>query len=122
MDDVARVDVARIGAEGKDRRALRAPDVERSAALGVVALELEGNEAFRHGDPAPQPVLEMVEPVGALEGLAVADRAGRIEHAVDDRAPERRLRSEEHTAELQSIMRPSYAVLCLNKNNDTCYF
>src|SRR3546814_9529891 len=28
-------------------------------------------------------------------------------------------RSEEHTSELQSLMRRSYAVLCLNKNNNT---
>src|SRR3546814_4955841 len=30
---------------------------------------------------------------------------------------ERPLRSEEHTSELQSLMRISYAVFCLNKNN-----
>src|SRR3546814_7207838 len=28
-------------------------------------------------------------------------------------------RSEEHTSELQSLMRSSYAVLCLNKKNNT---
>src|SRR3546814_1865085 len=28
-------------------------------------------------------------------------------------------RSEEHTSELQSLMRLSYAVFCLNKNNNT---
>src|SRR3546814_7700808 len=28
-------------------------------------------------------------------------------------------RSEEHTSELQSLMRTSYAVLCLKKNNNT---
>src|SRR3546814_2571668 len=28
-------------------------------------------------------------------------------------------RSEEHTSELQSLMRISYAVFCLNKNKDT---
>src|SRR3546814_2593810 len=28
------------------------------------------------------------------------------------------LRSEEHTSELQSLMRTSYAVFCLKKNND----
>src|SRR3546814_8718095 len=28
-----------------------------------------------------------------------------------------RFRSEEHTSELQSLMRTSYAVLCLKKNN-----
>src|SRR3546814_2908999 len=29
------------------------------------------------------------------------------------------LRSEEHTSELQSLMRTSYAVFCLNKQNTT---
>src|SRR3546814_3286463 len=31
------------------------------------------------------------------------------------------LRSEEHTSELQSLMRISYAVFCLNKNNKSMY-
>src|SRR3546814_2021690 len=31
----------------------------------------------------------------------------------------RKLRSEEHTSELQSLMRISYAVFCLKKNNNT---
>src|SRR3546814_5853943 len=30
-------------------------------------------------------------------------------------------RSEEHTSELQSLMRISYAVFCLNKKNNTTY-
>src|SRR3546814_1361749 len=30
-------------------------------------------------------------------------------------------RSEEHTSELQSLMRISYAVFCLNKKNNTNY-
>src|SRR3546814_3190596 len=30
-------------------------------------------------------------------------------------------RSEEHTSELQSLMRTSYAVFCLNKKNDINY-
>src|SRR3546814_10832825 len=32
-----------------------------------------------------------------------------------------RLRSEEHTSELQSLMRISYAVFCLNKKNKNSY-
>src|SRR3546814_4425707 len=32
---------------------------------------------------------------------------------------QRRLRSEEHTSELQSLMRNSYAVFCLKKKNKT---
>src|SRR3546814_5317567 len=31
-------------------------------------------------------------------------------------------RSEEHTSELQSLMRTSYAVFCLNKKKDSLYF
>src|SRR3546814_4316912 len=34
------------------------------------------------------------------------------------RRPLRRSRSEEHTSELQSLMRTSYAVFCLKKNTD----
>src|SRR3546814_1766348 len=33
--------------------------------------------------------------------------------------PQRSLRSEEHTSELQSLMRISYAVFCLKKKNKT---
>src|SRR3546814_5241657 len=38
---------------------------------------------------------------------------------VDFSRLERVLRSEEHTSELQSLMRISYAVFCLKKNNTT---
>src|SRR3546814_10422599 len=41
-------------------------------------------------------------------------------HLAPERAasrPLRRLRSEEHTSELQSLMRISYAVFCLKKKN-----
>src|SRR3546814_9604763 len=41
-------------------------------------------------------------------------RAGR-HRLVDDDAPGERLRSEEQTSELQSLMRISYAVYCLEK-------
>src|SRR3546814_8460175 len=45
----------------------------------------------------------------AAAGLGDAGRHGRL----DDRP----VRSEEHTSELQSLMRISYAVFCLKKNN-----
>src|SRR3546814_4025742 len=35
-------------------------------------------------------------------------------------AMDRQRRSEEHTSELQSLMRISYAVFCLKKKNKTC--
>src|SRR3546814_2785886 len=45
---------------------------------------------------------------------------GRRQHAagLDDRNPAAG-RSEEHTSELQSLMRISYAVFCLKKKNNT---
>src|SRR3546814_7948598 len=52
------------------------------------------------------------------------DRAPMINGTVANRAEIRRLvalfdRSEEHTSELQSLMRNSYAVFCLKKKNKT---
>src|SRR3546814_1318241 len=48
---------------------------------------------------------------------AAGDRADRRNHRDVARAGERqcRRRSEEHTSELQSLMRISYAVFCLKK-------
>src|SRR3546814_3467861 len=49
-----------------------------------------------------------------------ARRNATREPALSDAGPrlERRLRSEEHTSELQSLMRISYAVFCLKKKNN----
>src|SRR3546814_8681056 len=43
------------------------------------------------------------------------DAAARLEQTFE---PEQVVRSEEHTSELQSLMRISYAVFCLQKKND----
>src|SRR3546814_8716597 len=42
----------------------------------------------------------------------------RADAADDDHGHERDRRSEEHTSELQSLMRISYAVFCLKKTNN----
>src|SRR3546814_2806505 len=42
---------------------------------------------------------------------------GEQAHGVRAVAVDHRLRSEEHTPELQSLMRTSYAVFCLKKKN-----
>src|SRR3546814_5668185 len=42
----------------------------------------------------------------------------RVRHALAGRRPGR-VRSEEHTSELQSLMRISYAVFCLQKKKNT---
>src|SRR3546814_3327962 len=59
--------------------------------------------------------------------IEAPDLAAAVTHQVVDHAQPRRelpvegedlLRSEEHTSELQSLMRISYAVLCLKTNNN----
>src|SRR3546814_6859666 len=42
-------------------------------------------------------------------------RAGVVYYVPNERSGKYRLRSEEHTSELQSLMRTSYAVFCLKK-------
>src|SRR3546814_4407498 len=51
------------------------------------------------------------------EGKGCDDRSlcGKLDHCLDAGAR----RSEEHTSELQSLMRISYAVFCLKKKNKT---
>src|SRR3546814_4755246 len=44
---------------------------------------------------------------------------GEVAHPHD--AVQRAARSEEHTSELQSLMRISYAVFCLKKKNTLCH-
>src|SRR3546814_2865961 len=63
--------------------------------------------------------VERLVGLGRLPHLAPMSRltdadAAAIERAMD-RAAVRTLRSEEHTSELQSLMRTSYAVFCLKK-------
>src|SRR3546814_2351852 len=55
------------------------------------------------------------EPVGVAERLVFAIDRGDAVLEVDDRR--QRGRSEEHTSELQSLMRISYAVFCLKKKH-----
>src|SRR3546814_5676482 len=50
--------------------------------------------------------------VGIADPLVHVDQEDPGREAVEDRA-----RSEEHTSELQSLMRISYAVFCLKKKN-----
>src|SRR3546814_9393084 len=60
-----------------------------------------------------------------LAALAFARGDEVVEHFVQQfqrlRVQRRRVRSEEHTSELQSLMRISYAVFCLKKKNNHRY-
>src|SRR3546814_1928063 len=68
----------------------------------------EGADRRHHAAEADEPALIFVEEmVGALHFLPVD---GEVAAELVDR-------SEEHTSELQSLMRISYAVFCLKKKN-----
>src|SRR3546814_1507380 len=58
-----------------------------------------------------------------LHGLAQAGIRAKIEHVLADHVKHRldlvERRSEQHTSELQSLMRISYAVFCLTKTTNT---
>src|SRR3546814_8781193 len=74
-------------------------------------------EARRHGvelAPAAVPALDERLRLGVAARGAVAERGGRV--AVHHHLAGR---SEEHTSELQSLMRISYAVFCLKKTKTT---
>src|SRR3546814_7872871 len=79
--------------------------------LGLAAESVEPGMVEIGGGEAGVP--GRVEAPGAvIEALAGDVDIVRIEHAVDE--PRRHIagRSEEHTSELQSLMRISYAVFC----------
>src|SRR3546814_9520558 len=83
--------------------------------------------ALVHGRPAGDHVVaRRVDRLARCQqghfGDARADRLPRVDavaHATDPHHVAALLRSEEHTSELQSLMRNSYAVFCLKKKNTT---
>src|SRR3546814_8975351 len=83
----------------------------------IVAVSLQGD----YGKPRPALIVQS-NLLAELESLvicpitsAVRDAAFRITVEPDNANGLRVLRSEEHTSELQSLMRISYAVFCLKK-------
>src|SRR3546814_8863780 len=81
--------------------------------------------AFRDAEPQQLFVAILDPAVVDLLELRVLRRdlgvelVGRVVGRVHDRLRERPQRSEEHTSELQSLMRISYAVFCLKKKRTT---
>src|SRR3546814_10770114 len=82
----------------------------------------------------PRPCVDLFSRIGAVPGNAIAAQGQRQHGQPQDCAgtpaaaatapradryptPHRHRRSEEHTSELQSLMRISYAVFCLKKKN-----
>src|SRR3546814_9141610 len=95
---------------GARRLPARRPRRARAAADG-------GGRAaeVRAGQPARGPRRDAVVPQPSEGRIARHPRGAVLARAVDRTRRLRRGRSEEHTSELQSLMRTSYAVFCLKK-------
>src|SRR3546814_2154788 len=71
----------------------------------------------------PRAAAHLLDPAGAggaRGGVGGRDRRRAGAVARTRSRPHRDPRSEEHTSELQSLMRISYAVLCLKKQKQKC--
>src|SRR3546814_3567176 len=84
-----------------------------------------GARSARSGQEAPAPFGQILQDRSRFEDsdrrasprrILVDDR-GQLVIGVDPPEALAQLRSEEHTSELQSLMRISYAVFCLKKKN-----
>src|SRR3546814_6377691 len=103
----------------------------RLAALGCHVLLEPGDDAaliFDIGGGSTELVLiDTSEPVPRVLDwhstpwgvVSLTEHIGEADSARARRAAYARMRSEEHTSELQSLMRISYAVFCLKKKKTT---
>src|SRR3546814_2724428 len=91
-----------------------------------------GPRAFVHGGAQPQVIEPRIRSKWRRHGISrwaeggsvyPSELCGAQGRLPPDRSPARpqAARSEEHTSELQSLMRISYAVFCLKKNKNTHY-
>src|SRR3546814_5272391 len=100
IEEAVRVEIADIA------RSKNAVDLERAPLFSILVIGEIGLERLVDADLA-----RLARPAG-LAGSAPDRQANAL-----DRTPHvPRCRSEEHTSELQSLVRISYAVFCLKKN------
>src|SRR3546814_5381581 len=90
----------------------RGADIGAALGLAVPGQVLERREDVPRLEHARAP-----RPLQSLDrgDAHLADEIGVFAERLLDPAPARIARSEEHTSELQSLMRNSYAVFCLKK-------
>src|SRR3546814_8216081 len=103
---------------------MRRIPVDRLHPLAREALHGDGGELVRSGRLGPHEEPQAIGPeqeAGVLDLLMDAARGEAEVFDQFDLSAERsvRGRSEEHTSELQSLMRISYAVFCLKKKKNT---
>src|SRR3546814_1579308 len=104
------------------RQAAQVLPVDGEQIIDADEGRIVGEHPFRHR-LAPEPLLERVEAGGAARRPALrlaANKQFAVDHRILIEGGEqfgKGARSEEHTSELQSLMRISYAVFCLKKKN-----
>src|SRR3546814_3836515 len=87
---------------------------EMSFLVRQISLTADGREIVRAAMIA-KPQLSLGR--AAESDIHLPDLALEPDHARIEQVSERAIRSEEHTSELQSLIRISYAVFCLKKKN-----
>src|SRR3546814_1801545 len=92
------------------------PLIALATPLPAAASEMNDTVATLN-DPIAQE--RMAETITAIVGALMQMQVGPLAKAVAEIDPESdaAYRSEEHTSELQSLMRISYAVFCLKQKN-----
>src|SRR3546814_7463044 len=96
-----------MGALHHDPDRLRGPVIKKNGTWHEVGWE----EALRHCERIAHPVIKQYgsQALAAYTGNMIAKSFDLVRY----------VRSEEHTSELQSLMRNSYAVFCLKKKKDS---
>src|SRR3546814_3806883 len=111
--DVCSSDLAEEG-RGPDDKVGELAGLDRADLMPHALRDCRVDRIF--GDVAPRAQIVVVAALAgkraALHLHLVRGLPGAGDHLAD---PAHRLRSEEHTSELQSLMRISYAVFCLKK-------
>src|SRR3546814_4736476 len=87
------------------------------AAMGLIFMRLPGG-FLPEEDQGTMFALVQAPPGGTLPRTQKALDVVRNHFLKDEKAAVDSVRSEEHTSELQSLMRISYAVFCLKKKNN----
>src|SRR3546814_4071681 len=112
-DDEPRVEPRQGGFTGTYRLLVRGKNINQNTLLATDYLN-HFNEIIM--------LLEMVPSMPECYRDAVEWRPkSYAQHFRDSCFSDAELRSEEHTSELQSLMRTSYAVFCLKKKNKTTH-
>src|SRR3546814_2110673 len=113
--DVDRLRHCRKAGSRKSRNVKTRVRLRKAAACGLGEVEAAGGAAanVQAGRKAVHDrQVDILEAALNFHGFTKGARHRRSAFAESD---DRRLRSEEHTSELQSLMRISYAVFCLKK-------